>query len=219
MLKWPARKTETRPACRPRAIIENSVPRGCLKPPSGRRPRVARRPRWAEMGFYSLARRPKMPPRRGGAISSLDIARADLWHGGISFLRPCRVPYESFFGLLSPGPRSGDVGASSPARGRHRAKSMHSLDIASEGHPHGRRCPLAPGPGPYVGFLGLLSPGASVVYFYTIKMSRKTTQISLRSQQYRPPKVGAPPSLSCIVSVRNQRQGAAQSPVNFNFIS
>ena len=135
----------------------------------------------------------------GGSMHFLDIARADLRHGGIFSPRPCRVPYESFFGMLSPGPRSGDVGASSPARGRHRAKSMHSLDIASAGHPHGRRCPLAPARGRYVGFLGLLSPGASVVYFYTIRMSRKTTQISLRSQQYRPPKVGTPPSLSCIV--------------------
>ena len=155
----------------------------------------------------------------GGSMHSLDIARADLRRSGIFSPRPCREPYVGFFGLLSPGPRICDVGASSPARGRHRAKSMHSLDIAAAGDPHGRRCPLAPGPGPYVGFLGLLSPGASVVYFYTIKMSRKTTRISLRSQQYRPPKVGTLPSLSCTVSVRNQRQGAAQSPVNLNFIS
>ena len=155
----------------------------------------------------------------GGSMHSLDIARADLRHGGISSSRPCRVPYESFFRLLSPGPRIGDGGACSPARGRHRTKSMHSVDIASAGDPHDGRCPLAPGRGPYVGFLGLLSPGASVVYFYTIKMSRKTIHISLRSQQYRPFKVGTLPSLSCIVSVRNQRQGAAQSPVNLNFIS
>ena len=34
-----------------------------------------------------------------------------------------------------------------------------------------------------------------------------------------PTKVGTPPSLSWIMSVRNQRQGAAQSLVNLNFIS
>ena len=188
-----------------------------MRPPSWARPAAASR----DVPGAGKGRAPlkKHVLGYGGSMHSLDIARADLRRGGISSPRLCRVPYESFFGLLSPGPRSGDVGASSPARGRHRAKSMHSLDIASAGHPHGRRCPLAPARGRYVGFLGLLSPGASVVYFYTIKMSRKTTQISLRSQQYRPPKVGTLPSLSWIVSVRNQRQGAAQSPVNFNFIS
>ena len=38
----------------------------------------------------------------------------------------------------------------------------------------------------------------NVVYFYTIKMSRKTTQILLQSQQYRPPKVVTPSSINVL---------------------